>query len=263
MPAGTSALMSSMAHPGSMALPMDSAALLATPCPDMVGASRLSSSSYSFSDHITSCAVTFRLAPAEPRKPPDSSARRAQARRRLREEAKAQWKATQAWEKGQETKWGDAQGEQEKGWGQQEAREKRQEKRLQQQRSTTACDESSDLMKMFEDAKSAGAVVQVGPCDSGPPEPVDVEEVAMPQAVQVGDASDSESAWNEERESACFSLACHKVKESGGTVLAAVRWAASAQWWCHLTGRCLPAKGPRNIILDTRTSDSGYLRQVN
>ena len=83
MPAGTSALMSSMAHPGSMALPMDSAALLATPCPDMVGASRLSSSSYSFSDHITSCAVTFRLAPAEPRKPPDSSARRAQARRRL------------------------------------------------------------------------------------------------------------------------------------------------------------------------------------
>jgi len=198
MPAGTSALMSSMAHPGSMALPMDSAALLATPCPDMVGASRLSSSSYSFSDHITSCAVTFRLAPAEPRKPPDSSARRAQARRRLREEAKAQWKATQAWEKGQETKWGDAQGEQEKGWGQQEAREKRQEKRLQQQRSTTACDESSDLMKMFEDAKSAGAVVQVGPRDSGPPEPVDVEEVAMPQAVQVGDAS--ESAWNEERE---------------------------------------------------------------
>ena len=92
---------------------------------------------------------------------------------------------------------------------------------------------------------------------------MDVEEVAMPQAVQVGDASDSESAWNEERESACFSLACHKVKESGGTVLAAVRWAASAQWWCHLTGRCLPAKGPRNIILDTRTSDSGYLRQVN
>jgi len=56
---------------------------------------------------------------------------------------------------------------------------------------------SSDLMKMFEDAKSAGTVVQVGPRDSGPPEPVDVEEVAMPQAVQAGDAS--ESAWNEER----------------------------------------------------------------
>eukprot|EP01047_Picozoa_sp_COSAG01_P141104 COSAG01_NODE_72099_length_254_cov_0.619355_1_plen_75_part_10 len=74
---------------------------------------------------------------------------------------------------------------------------------MQEQSSTTACDESSDLMKMLQDAKRAGAVVQVGPRDSGPPEPVDVEEVAMPQAVQVGDASDSESAWNEERESAC------------------------------------------------------------
>ena len=105
---------------------------------------------------------------------------------------------------------------------------------------------SSDLMKMFEDAKSAGTVVQVDPRDSGPPEPVDVEEVAMPQAVQAGDAS--ESAWNEERRRRGF---FRRLCSSGSSdvspsqMLAALRSAAvheSTKW--HQGWVEAPTSGP-------------------